>query len=95
MRFSLVRSYYRLEGRSLPRQVSSMTRNRHWRAKDRTPREKAARAVAYTEKMKEKVDYSAWSNEKLIERVTQLENELRNQNLRFGKCTRICRSMTN
>ncbi|TVY67394.1 tRNA pseudouridine(38/39) synthase [Lachnellula suecica] len=32
--------------------------------------------------MEEKTDYSAWSQEKLIERVTQLENELKSKNER-------------
>jgi tRNA pseudouridine38/39 synthase len=31
----------------------------------------------------EQTDYSAWSQEKLIERVTQLEAELKAQNRRF------------
>jgi hypothetical protein len=46
---------------------------------------KEARALASKTKasnMEEKVDYSAWSHEKLIERVTQLEATLKNKNSR-------------
>jgi len=34
------------------------------------------------DKLKEKEDYGAWTNEKLIARVTQLEAELKNKNNR-------------
>ena len=34
------------------------------------------------DKSVEKTDYSVWSHEKLIQRVTQLENELKAQNRR-------------
>jgi hypothetical protein len=33
--------------------------------------------------MEQKPNYKSWSHEKLIERVTQLEQELKNKNLRL------------
>jgi hypothetical protein len=43
--------------------------------------------------MGEKTDYSAWSNERLIERVTQLEAELKNKNERlFNSFSMLCAS---
>jgi hypothetical protein len=61
-----------------------MSRSRRWR-KD-TGQRKEARANLHsstTSKMEEKTDYSAWSHEKLIERVTALENELKEKNQRY------------
>jgi hypothetical protein len=60
-----------------------MSRSGKW--KKRSPSEKAARAASRAAKMAttaEKKDYSAWSHENLIERVTQLEAELKNKNSR-------------
>ena len=37
--------------------------------------------------MDDKVDYSQWSSEKLLERVTVLEEDLRHQNARFAPVT--------
>jgi hypothetical protein len=64
-----------------------MSRSRRWRKN--TPTRKEARALLHstsTSKMEgnpgEKTDYSTWSQGKLIERVTQLEAELKAQNRR-------------
>ena len=75
-----------------------MSRSGRWR-KDNTARKekRAAATKAYREKMegetghpsataKGEEDYSSWSQEKLIERVTLLENELKLKNLRYGLC---------
>jgi len=40
------------------------------------------RAKMEKDKLDEKMDYGAWTNEKLIARVTQLEAELKNKNNR-------------
>lgn len=37
--------------------------------------------------MDDKVDYSQWSSEKLLQRVTALEEDLRHQNARFAPIT--------
>ena len=65
-----------------------MSRSRRWR--NNTAARKQARALLHSSaasKMDnssgEKTDYSAWSQEKLIERVTQLEAELKAQNQRL------------
>jgi hypothetical protein len=64
-----------------------MSRSGRWRKC--TPARKQARAFATQLKsantegmMEEKADYSAWSHEKLIERVTLLEAALKDKNLR-------------
>jgi len=64
-----------------------MSRSGRWRKY--TPARKQARALATQLKaantegtMEEKADYSAWSHEKLIERVTLLEAALQDKNLR-------------
>jgi hypothetical protein len=56
-----------------------MSRSNRWRRPKQPPARGAKEAAP---KMEEKVDYSAWSQEKLIERVTQLENELKSKNAR-------------
>jgi hypothetical protein len=56
-----------------------MSRSNRWRRPKQGTKNTGAKAVP---KMEEKTDYSAWSQEKLIERVTQLENELKNKNQR-------------
>ena len=48
----------------------------------------AIRAASQIAKMEETpADYNSWSNEKLIERVTQLENELKLKNARLEALT--------
>ncbi len=61
-----------------------MSRSRHWRKNTEVRKETRALATkSYVEKMEEEsADYSAWSQERLIERVTQLENELKSKALR-------------
>jgi hypothetical protein len=65
-----------------------MSRSGRWR-KDNTARKqrRAIATAAYNAKMEtdktENADYSTWSQEKLIERVAQLENELKTKNERF------------
>jgi hypothetical protein len=66
------------------RSTIHMSRSRRWRKN--TSQRKEARAVLHssaTPRMEEKTDYSAWSHEKLIERVTALENELKEKNQRY------------
>lgn len=65
-----------------------MSRSRRW-TKNSAAR-KQARALLHSsstsrmdDNLGEKTDYSAWSQEKLIQRVTQLEAELKAQNRRF------------
>lgn len=62
-----------------------MSRSRRWRKNTTARKENRALATkAYQAKMEgEKEDYRAWDREKLIERVTQLENELKLKNLRY------------
>ncbi|KAL5318437.1 hypothetical protein ACEPPN_013497 [Leptodophora sp. 'Broadleaf-Isolate-01'] len=73
-----------------------MSRSRRWRKDNGSRAEKRAAATkAYDQKMQgekgnenesageEKEDYTSWSQEKLIERVTLLENELKTKNLRL------------
>lgn len=75
---------------------NSMSRSRRWRKDNGSRAEKRAAATkAYDQKMQgekgnenesageEKEDYTSWSQEKLIERVTLLENELKTKNLRY------------
>jgi hypothetical protein len=71
-----------------------MSRSRRWTKN--TAARKQARALLHASSMSkmdgnlgEKTDYSAWSQEKLIERVTQLEAELEAQNRRFFLLSRI------
>jgi len=71
----------RLEVSWSPKANFHMSRSRRWRTKNIANRE-AARASLAALKMEKSIDYSAWSNEKLIERVTQLEAELKNQTQR-------------
>jgi hypothetical protein len=52
-----------------------MSRSRQWRTRDIESR-KQARA----ERRMAKEDYTAWSNERLIERVVQLEAKLKSKN---------------
>ena len=65
-----------------------MSRSRRWTKN--TVAKKQARALLHSSSASKmdnnsggKTDYSAWSQEKLIERVTQLEVELKAQNRRF------------
>lgn len=60
-----------------------MSRSNRWRRPKQDPKTTGAKAVHNTMEVQEKMDYSAWSQEKLIERVTQLEQELKNKNQRF------------
>jgi len=59
-----------------------MSRSRRWRTKNTAGREQARASLAFA-KMESTTDYTAWSNEKLIERVTQLEAELKYKNARY------------
>lgn len=60
--------------------VSSTSR---WRRPKYIAKATGARQRYIEAKMEEEeTDYSAWSNEKLIERVTQLEKELKSKNQR-------------
>ncbi len=77
----------RLEATYLAASHFHMSRSRRWTKN--TAARKAARAHLHSSsaskmdgKSVEKTDYSVWSHEKLIQRVTQLENELKAQNLR-------------
>jgi len=61
-----------------------MSRSGRWRK--HTAGRKEARAATTKAKLDaamEAADYTSWSQEKLIERVTQLEAELKSKNLRF------------
>lgn len=60
-----------------------MSRSRRWRTKNTTGREQARASLAVA-KMESTTDYTAWSNERLIERVTQLEAELKYKNERYS-----------
>ncbi|KAH8670429.1 pseudouridine synthase [Tricladium varicosporioides] len=55
-----------------------MSRSRHWRRPVQTVRETGAKQLHRLKKM-EKVDYTEWSNERLIERIGHLEKELKNK----------------
>ena len=59
-----------------------MSRSRKWRSKESAANRQQARAASATTNMDGKVDYSAWSQESLIERVTQLERELKEKTRR-------------
>jgi len=75
-----------------------MSRSRRWRKN--TALRKEARAHLHSSgaaKMEgkeedKKTDYTAWSHEKLIERVTQLEVELKANNKRYKSHPRSCPS---
>ena len=54
-----------------------MSRSRKWRSKESAAHRQEARAASTSAKMEGKTDYSIWSQESLIERVTQLERELK------------------
>ena len=89
MRSFLSQTLRRLEVTQSSKVHFPMSRSRRWR--ENTTARKAARALLHsssTSKMdknsEEKADYNAWSQEKLIERVTQLEAELKAQNTRFS-----------
>lgn len=58
-----------------------MSRSRRWNPEN-LERRKQARAAYAALKMEKNEDYTAWSNERLIERVTQLEAELNSKNQR-------------
>ena len=58
-----------------------VSRNPHPSVK-KLARKLEARAAAEIMKMNQKPDYKSWPQEKLVERVTQLEQELKNKNLR-------------
>ena len=67
-----------------------MSRSRKWRSKESAANRQEIRAASTTSKMAKEADYSAWSQDKLIERVAQLERELKEKNSRslplpFGK----------
>jgi tRNA pseudouridine38/39 synthase len=59
-----------------------MSRSRKWRSPESAAARHEARAASSARKMESKTDYSAWSQESLIERVTQLEQELSAKNRR-------------
>jgi hypothetical protein len=61
--------------------VLHMSRSRRWRTTGIEER-KQERAEIAAKKMENKEDYTSWSNEKLIERVSQLEAELKSKNQR-------------
>jgi hypothetical protein len=67
---------------SSAKRISHMSRSRKWRSKESAANRQEARAASTSSKMAEKTDYSAWSQYKLIERVTQLEKELKEKNRR-------------
>lgn len=74
----------RIEASKIPKShfhVSSSTRWR--RPKQHTKTLGARQRFLGTAKMGGDTDYSAWSNERLIERVSQLEKELKNKNEKF------------
>jgi hypothetical protein len=66
-----------------------MSRSRRWRTTGIENR-KEARASLDPAKMEKNEDYSVWSNEKLIERITQLEVELKSKNQRYGVFNHSC-----
>jgi hypothetical protein len=55
-----------------------MSRSRQWRTKNIASRGQARAALNEGRMAKE--EYATWSNEQLIERVTQLEAELKTKN---------------
>ncbi|KAG9231070.1 pseudouridine synthase [Amylocarpus encephaloides] len=59
-----------------------VTTGAHWRKPKQSINERGAkeRFLKSKDEMAEKVDYSAWSNERLIARVSQLESELKSKN---------------
>jgi hypothetical protein len=46
-------------------------------------------------KMEEAPNYMDWSQERLIERVTQLEQELKEKNSRYKSCCLPCSALSN
>lgn len=75
--------YSSLEVRAASPLNPCMSRSRRWRTY--TAGRKETRALAIQMKgasMEEQGDYSAWSQEKLIERVTLLEAALKAKNIR-------------
>lgn len=88
MRPSSFKILRRLEVTHIGESHFHMSRSRRWTKN--TAARRGARAhlqTSSTSKMEGKdggkTDYSAWSQEKLIQRVAQLEAELRAQNLRL------------
>lgn len=69
--------------RALPSKLQkaefSMSRSRKWRTKNIASRLEA-RANARMQKEVQQMDYSGWSHEDLIKRVTDLELELKQKN---------------
>lgn len=59
-----------------------MSRSRKWRSKESAVNRQQARAASTTANMDGKADYSSWSQESLIKRVTQLERELKEKTRR-------------
>ena len=59
-----------------------MSRSRKWRSKDSAAKRHDSRAASTTSKMAEKTNYSAWSQERLIDRIEQLERKLMENNRR-------------
>ena len=57
-----------------------MPSNPRWNTKDMVSEMKAGQSA----EMGQKPDYKAWSQESLIERVMQLEKELKDTNKRFA-----------
>ena len=57
-----------------------MSRSRRWR---NNPDRREKRAALHSAKMKDNADYATWSQEKLIERVAELEAELKKTNQRY------------
>jgi len=67
-----------------------MSRSNRWRRPKQDTKTRGAKAAHKMKvEVEEKTDYSAWSQEKLVERVTQLEQELKNKNQRFA-ISNIC-----
>jgi hypothetical protein len=80
MRPLLSKLFARLDTPQVSKAAFHMSRSNRWR-RPKPPSDRDAKEAA--PKMEQKVDYSAWSQEKLIERVTQLENELKSKNERL------------
>jgi hypothetical protein len=60
----------------------SVSKSLGWNRKDR-PRILEERAIAKMEKQSQAVDYTGWTNEELIKRVTALESELKQKNAAY------------
>lgn len=80
---SLLSTLSRRAGLSLDTPITSfhMSRSRRWRTRNIESRQQA-RALS-NKTMAKQLDYKDWSQEKLIERVTELEKKLKAINHRF------------